>query len=382
MRRTRNQIRNDLATDNVRIDPLEQIIGTSLAIQQVKSLVKQVASSDITVLITGESGTGKELVANAIHYHSKRRGGPMLSPNCGAIPEGIFESEIFGHEKGSFTSADQRRQGYFELTHKGTLFLDEIGEMPLQVQVKILRVLETGSFLRVGGSVEVNVDVRVIAATNKDLGREVMQGRFRQDLYYRLNAVNISLPPLRVRIEDIPLLATHFVSEYTRRNNRPEPLIDPEAHRILQSRYWAGNIRELRNFMESLLALGKAEHIRAEDVRARLGDISSNPNLPVIVGRQADELNQELVYRTLLELKHDMNTIKGLLKQLLVEQTRPSDYHFTGAEEVEAYSLDELEKEQIIKVLNQFNGNRRRAAEALGIGERTLYRKIKQHNLK
>ena len=364
------------------IDPLEQIIGISPAIQQVKSLILQVAASDITVLISGESGTGKELVARAIHFHSKRGKEPLLSPNCGAIPEGIFESEIFGHEKGSFTSADRRRQGYFEMANKGTLFLDEIGEMPLQVQVKMLRVLETGSFLRVGGSTEIKVDVRVIAATNKELGLEVSRGRFRQDLYYRLNAVNISLPPLRDRVDDIPLLARHFASDFAQRNKSPEPVIDMEVIRILQSRYWAGNIRELKNVMESLVALGQGETISIENVKSRLGDFPNNPNLPVIVGRQMDELNQELVYRTLLELKHDMNSIKGLLKKVLEDQYREVDQRFSGAEEVEAYSLDELEKEQIKRALNQYNGNRRQAAEALRIGERTLYRKIKQYNLK
>lgn len=376
-----NDESNQTSSEAVR-DPLDDMIGISPAIKQVKALIRQVAPSDITVLISGESGTGKELVARAVHHHSPRRKGPLVSPNCGAIPEGIFESEIFGHEKGSFTSADQQRKGYFEMANRGTLFLDEIGEMPLQVQVKMLRVLETGSFLRVGGTVEVKVNVRVIAATNKDLSVEVSQGRFRQDLYYRLKAVNISLQPLREQIEDIPLLTEYFAREFAVRNHRPIPLIDPEVPRILQGQYWAGNVRELKNFVESLIALGQDEIISPEIVRVRLGSERGNPNLPVIVGRSDADLNQELIYRTLLELKHDMNSIKGLLQQVIQQQPSEIQYKFKGAEEIKDYSLDEVERDQIERAIDNFNGNRRKAAKALGIGERTLYRKIKQYDIK
>ena len=374
-----NDESNQTSSEAVR-DPLDDMIGISPAIKQVKALIRQVAPSDITVLISGESGTGKELVARAVHHHSPRRKGPLVSPNCGAIPEGIFESEIFGHEKGSFTSADQQRKGYFEMANRGTLFLDEIGEMPLQVQVKMLRVLETGSFLRVGGTVEVKVNVRVIAATNKDLSVEVSQGRFRQDLYYRLKAVNISLQPLREQIEDIPLLTEYFAREFAVRNHRPIPLIDPEVPRILQGQYWAGNVRELKNFVESLIALGQDEIISPEIVRVRLGSERGNPNLPVIVGRSDADLNQELIYRTLLELKHDMNSIKGLLQQVIQQQPSEIQYKFKGAEEIKDYSLDEVERDQIERAIDNFNG--RKAAKALGIGERTLYRKIKQYDIK
>ncbi|NQT35395.1 sigma-54-dependent Fis family transcriptional regulator [bacterium] len=363
-------------------NPLDEIIGLSPAIRRVKSLIRQVASSDITVLITGESGTGKELVARGIHYLSGRKREPLVSLNCGAIPEGIFESEIFGHEKGSFTSADQRRQGYFEMADKGTLLLDEIGEMPLQVQVKILRVLETGRFLRVGGSREIEVDVRVIASTNKDLGSEVTYRRFREDLYYRLKAVNITVQPLRERPEDVIILAEHFIQEFVRKNKRPEPIIEIGALDILSRQYWAGNVRELKNFIESLIALSHGRAITTEIVRMHLGNDQGNPNLPVVVSRPTADLDQELIYRTLLELKHEMNSIKGLLQQLLLADQAEVGYQFSSAEDVEAYSLDELEKEQIKRALIDFEGNRRKAAKALGIGERTLYRKIRQYNIK
>ncbi len=317
-------------------NPLDEIIGLSPAIRRVKSLILQVASSDITVLITGESGTGKELVARGIHYLSGRKKEPLVSLNCGAIPEGIFESEIFGHEKGSFTSADQRRQGYFEMADKGTLLLDEIGEMPLQVQVKILRVLETGRFIRVGGSREIEVDVRVIASTNKDLDSEVTNRRFREDLFYRLKAVNITMPPLRERPEDIIILAEHFTREFARKNKRPVPVMENGALDILSRQYWAGNVRELKNFMESLIALSHGKVITTDSVRERLGSDQGNPNLPVIVSRSTADLDQELVYRTLLELKHDMNSIKGLLQQLLLADQTEVDYQFSTAEDAEA----------------------------------------------
>jgi len=373
------------------LKPLDEILGLSPAIQQIKSLIRQIAASDITVLISGESGTGKELVARAIHMLSKRRNGSLVSVNCGAIPEGIFESEIFGHERGSFTSADQRRQGYFEMADKGSLLLDEIGEMPLQVQVKILRVLETGKFLRVGGSEELNVNVRVIAATNKDLQYETSQGHFRQDLYYRLKAVNITVPPLRERVEDIPILVRYFAKQFGEKNNRPGIYFDNDAIDIIKRHYWAGNVRELKNFIESMIALSHENVINANDVSIRLAGQTANPNLPILVNRPAVELDQELVYRTLLELRHEMNGIKGLLQQLLLRKESEShteeiqyiqNNQFHAAEEVEVYALDEMEKEQIKRALVDFHGNRRKASEALGIGERTLYRKIKQYKLK
>ncbi len=348
--------------------------------EEVKRLIKQVAGSDITVLITGESGTGKELVARAIHELSKRRNGPLVSLNCGAIPEGVFESEIFGHEKGAFTSASDRRKGYFEMAHRGTLFLDEIGEMPIQVQVKILRVLETGKFLRVGGSEEISANVRVLAATNKDLEKEVARGQFRQDLYYRLKAINLALPPLRDRSEDIPALVLLFADEFTSRNNRPTPEIDLEAMNLMRRHYWVGNVRELKNFVESLIVLSPKKRIEYEDVVARLNVSGGKSNLPVLLNRPIEDLDRELTYRTLLELRSDVYTIKEMLQRLLEVKTREIGVRFDSADDAEAFALDEMEHEQIMKALVEFGGNRRLAAKALGIGERTLYRKIGRFN--
>ncbi len=361
---------------------IDNILGNSEAIYQVKSVIRQVAPTDITVLITGESGTGKELVAKAIHSLSQRKKESLVSLNCGAIPEGIFESEIFGHEKGSFTSAERLRQGYFEMADKGTLFLDEIGEMPLQVQVKILRVLENGTFLRVGGSREIRVDVRVIAATNKNLEEEVNFGRFRQDLYYRLKAVNLSIPPLRDRTDDIPILVNIFAKVYGDRNDRPMPAFSPAVFDLLSRHYWSGNIRELKNLIESILALTQNDYIDIEDVRPRLEESRGSHNLPVLVNKPVDELDRELIYSTLLELRYELQSIRAFLQRLTIERREDTEIVFPNAEEVETYSLDEVEKEQIKRTLEDFRGNRRLAAQALGIGERTLYRKISQYGLR
>ncbi len=360
---------------------LDLITSRTPALAEIKRLIKQVAGSDITVLVTGESGTGKELVAHAIHDLSKRRNGPLVSLNCGAIPEGIFESEIFGHEKGAFTSASDRRKGYFEMANRGTLFLDEIGEMPLPVQVKILRVLETGSFVRVGGSDEISVDVRVIAATNKDLEKEVARGQFRQDLYYRLKAVNLALPALRERPDDVPALVLQFATEFALRNNRPIPEFSAEAINLLKRHYWVGNVRELKNFVESLIALSTKKIIEYEDVVMRLSPSGGSVNLPVVLSRPSEDLDKELVYRTLLELRNEMYSIKELLHKLVDVRTREIGVHFETADEVESFALDDMEKEQILKALSEYDGNRRLAAQALGIGERTLYRKIGRYGI-
>jgi len=369
-------------TDNQpKVEPMSYIVSRTAPMEELKRLIKQVAGSDITVLVTGESGTGKELVARAIHESSKRRNGPLVSLNCGAIPEGIFESEIFGHEKGAFTSASDRRKGYFEMAHKGTLFLDEIGEMPLPVQVKILRVLESGTFLRVGGSEEIVADVRVIAATNKDLEREVTRGQFRQDLYYRLKAVNLVIPPLRERSEDIPLLVYKFAEEFAARNVRPLPDIEPDAMNLLKRHYWVGNVRELKNFVESLIALTPKKLIDYNDVLHRLQPTGASPNLPMVVNKQSEDLDRELMYRTLLELRTEMYSVKEMLKKLVDLRTREIGVHFDAVDDVESFALDDLEREQIRKVLTEYDGNRRLAAKALGIGERTLYRKIGRYGI-
>lgn len=357
-----------------------QLIGNSEAIRNIQTLIKQVAPTDISVLITGESGSGKEVAAELIHHYSRRASQPLITVNCGAIPEGIFESEVFGHEKGSFTGADRQRRGYFELADNGTIFLDEIGEMPLNSQVKILRILENGTFMRVGGTAEIQVDVRVIAATNRDIAGEVASGQFRSDLYYRLKAVNIWLPPLRERREDIPLLAEYFIEDFCRRNHIPKPQITPDAMELLSERKWEGNVRELKNFIESLVTLERSG-IFTRDSILRLAGGNSAPsqdagislNLPVFARRTPEQMERELLYRTLMDLRREI----WELKQMVADLPGQKDYGV----EIRSQSLEDMEREQIKSALQQFNGNRRLAAESLGIGERTLYRKIREWGL-
>lgn len=354
-------------------DILDELIGRSDAILSVRALIEQVAPSDISVLITGESGTGKEVAAGIIHKLSRRSDRRMVTVNCGAIPEGIFESEVFGHERGSFTGADRQRKGYFETADGGIVFLDEIGEMPLNSQVKILRILESGEFMRVGGSHPIKVNVRVIAATNRDLTDAVNRGEFRRDLFFRLKAVNIYLPSLNNRREDIPLLASHFIQEFCRQNNIPLPGINGEAMSALTNNNWEGNVRELKNFVESMVILERSKTINRDSVLKLLpkGEQSVS-NLPVFQPRSAEQLERELIYRTLLEIRRDI----WELKNFLIPHYNPNQ-----SIEIESQSMNELEKEQIINALAEFNGNRRRAADKLGIGERTLYRKIKKYGL-
>ena len=306
---------------------IEGIIGGSEPMQNVFDTIRQVAASMATVLILGESGTGKELVARAIHANSPRRGNHFVPLNCAALSETILESELFGHEKGAFTGAIQTRKGRFEYAHGGTLFLDEIGDLPPNTQVKLLRVIEYGEVLRVGSNEPLKVDVRLLAATNKDLTALVKEGKFREDLYYRLKVVTIDLPPLRERLEDLPLLVQSFLDEFSRRQNRKSPEITPAAMELLYNYDWPGNVRELRNCVEAMVALDKDGKIDAEDV-------------PKYV-KQGDET--------------------------------PSSSGVGGV------NLEEKEKESIRKALALCEGNREKAAKMLGIGERTLYRKIKRY---
>ena len=352
----------------------EKFIGQSEAAENIRALIKQVAPTDIAVLITGESGTGKEVVASLIHQLSPRRDKPLITVNCGAIPQGIFESEVFGHEKGAFTGADKLRRGYFEMADKGVIFLDEIGEMPLNSQVKILRILETGEFMRVGSSQAITVDARVIAATNRDLASEVMEGRFRSDLFYRLKAVNIYLPPLKDRREDIPLLAQFFIDDFCQRNNIPAPQITPDAMDLLMKHNWSGNIRELKNFLDSLVTLEKARTFDRITIARLLSPAkAAEAQLPVYLPRSQEQLERELIYRTLLELRREIWEMRQMMNHLLKKE---EDL------EVEHISLEEMEKEQIKATLERFGGNRRLTAESLGIGERTLYRKLNEYGLK
>ncbi|MEI7906564.1 MAG: sigma-54 dependent transcriptional regulator, partial [Bacteroidota bacterium] len=355
------------------------IVGESLEMQELVQVLQHVAPTDITVLITGESGVGKEVIAHAIHGASKRAKRTMVTVNCGAIPEGIIESELFGHEKGSFTGASSERKGYFELADGGTIFLDEIGELPLGTQVKFLRILENGEFLRVGSSVARKVDVRVIAATNKDLEQEVRNGHFRQDLFYRLRSVNVRIPALRERKEDIPLLFEKFVEEFSAKNGIKFGGMTPAAVELMQQYYWNGNVRELRNVVESMLVLERGRKLDADDIRKYLRLPSEERNLPMVVSKPNDFDERQLLYRALIELKNDMLEVKNLVKGVLGGSGTPGGNQSNAVQE--NLSLGEMERRMIETALKKFHNNRRLAADELQISERTLYRKIKEYGL-
>ncbi len=360
------------------------IIGKSLEMQEIVDIVRQVAPTDITVLISGESGVGKEVIANALHKASKRSKKPLVTVNCGAIPEGLIESELFGHERGSFTSAVDTRRGYFEIADGGTIFLDEIGEMPLSTQVKLLRVLENGEYMRIGSPIPRKADVRVIAATNKDLEYEVQHKRFRPDLYFRLRSVNISIPPLRNRREDIPDLIEHFVKEFSEKNHiRFAGFIDDAAD-VLMNYHWPGNVRELKNVIESMLVLEKNKQLTGDDVRKYLNEYRgpiADRNLPVIANKTVEQAERELIYRALVDLKSEVIAMKEMLAhqgQFPDLRNKPAEMFLEGNG---AMTLDEMERRMVIQALERHRGNRRLAAKDLNISERTLYRKIKEYGL-
>ncbi|MEP0822802.1 MAG: sigma-54-dependent Fis family transcriptional regulator [Ignavibacterium sp.] len=366
------------------------IIGSSPEILEIIDVIRQVAPTDITVLITGESGTGKEVIARALHAASKRSKKSLVTVNCGAIPEGLIESELFGHEKGSFTSAVDTRRGYFEIADGGTIFLDEIGEMPLATQVKLLRVLENGEFSRVGSSALRTTDVRVVAATNKNLEFEVQQKRFRPDLYFRLRSVNIWLPPLRNRRGDIPALVDAFIREFTGRNGMTFEGFSPEAMETLLEYHWPGNVRELRNVVESLIVLENGKQIGADQVRKHLygadvvggGAFDRTRNLPVVTNKTVEQAERELIYRALLDLKADILELKDILAQQPPQTGSRRPAHIDDRENGNGnYSLDDMERQMIQRALDRHEGNRRLAARELNISERTLYRKIKEYGL-
>ena len=386
-----------------RLQKTSGIIGNTEAIQEVLEMIVQVGPVDITVLITGESGTGKEKVAKSIHKSSKRTHEALIIVNCGAIPEGIIESELFGHKKGAFTGAGDDRKGYFETANKGTIFLDEIGETPLETQVKLLRVLENGEFIRVGDSNTLHTDVRIIAATNKNLESLVKKGDFRQDLYYRLKTVSIHVPALRQRVEDLSLFVERFALEFTRTNDIVYRGFMPEAIRLMKQYNWPGNVRELKNFVESILVLEKGERVTSEMVerklRPSLDTALQNPHLPVLVDQSPERVENELILRQLFLLRQDVE----LIRKIMNEQARGNDtLHYINESvqdvpvtmEIDSkadtlirpdaigdMTLEDLEKEAIKRTLKFFNKNRRAAARSLGMSERTLYRKINDYGL-
>ena len=356
------------------------IIGKAKEIRELVDIVMQVAVSDISVLIYGESGTGKEIFAKAIHEFSRRANKQFLSINFGAIPEGILESELFGHKKGSFTGAFDNRKGYFEIADEGTLFLDEIGDMPLTTQVKLLRAIETNEFIKIGSETVTKVDVRIIAATNKDLQQEVEAKRFREDLYFRLKAVTLSIPPLRKRKADIEELAHYFIQNFSAASRIETPVLTNDALEFLKSYDWPGNIRELKNAVESAVALNKNGILDVQSfasiIKITDGKTASR-NLPIYLNRSNEELDRELMYRALFEIKKDIMELKEMISQQHVIVDEPK----IDNDSDEILPLEQMEKSAIKNALDQTKGNKRNAAKMLKISERTLYRKIKEYDL-
>ncbi|MGH7624473.1 MAG: sigma-54 interaction domain-containing protein [Gemmatimonadaceae bacterium] len=383
------------------------LIGESEAMREVMVKIEQMASVSSTVLIEGESGTGKELVARALHRLSPRRARPFIAVNIGALPETLLESELFGHEKGAFTGAAERRLGRFELAHSGTLFLDEIGEAPPSTQVKLLRVLEQREVMRVGGSQPFRVDVRVVAATNRPLRDQVEEGLFRADLYYRLNVLTIYLPLLRERPEDIPMLVRLFIQEFSAQHDRPFHGISADAMQLLVEYAWPGNVRELRNLVESMVVLAPGHEITAENIPRQIRDGGSARFLPVPVGpyvraqESAGGRELEFIIRSLVELKLQVEELRrrvGESRAVLssgdeVQRSLPAAPPVAAIEPPDqspppnlvtvrpGMTMAEIERSAIEAALRETRGNRRKAAELLGIGERTLYRKLKEYDL-
>ena len=385
-----------------------RILGRSDAILQIREVISQIAPTPVSVLVTGESGTGKDLVAQAIHQHSSRRSQRFLTVNCGAIPETLLESELFGHEKGAFTDARARRQGIFEAADGGTVFLDEIGEMSLPAQVRLLRVLEAREVTRLGGTQPLKVDVRIIAATNRDLKEAVETGRFRRDLYYRLRVVEVPVPPLRSRPEDIPILTDHFIQLYSHENSVPPVELDGPSAAMLRTYRWPGNVRELRNLVERLMVLSVSRKVGIAEIRSHLHELDGTDpltgetaTLPVHLDKTPEESYRDLLYWAVLEVARDVKELKAYLmgrrptdpRSLpvypaegapLADQGTEIEYteSRTHAEPVEDVKpLRDVEREAIARALRTTGGHRKRAARLLDMPERTLYRKIRQYGL-
>lgn len=397
------------------------IIGNYSGINHAINIAIQVASTDLSVLVTGESGTGKEVFPQIIHSLSSRKHGAYFAVNCGAIPDGTIDSELFGHEKGSFTGAHEARKGYFEVADGGTLFLDEVAELPLATQVRLLRVLEAGEFIRVGSSKVQKTNVRVIAATNVDITEAIRKGKFREDLFYRLNTVPISVPPLKRRGDDIYLLFRKFASDFAEKYRMPSISLTDEAITTLENYEWPGNVRQLKNLAEQISIIEKERIIDSEILIKYLPEYHRT-HLPALVSGTVDKetfaSEREIMYKILFDMKSDMNDLKKLVIDLLQKGSdnvqvreenarfihklyngtehaekpepakpfhfpRPGDEDIMDTEEIveESLSLENKEIELINKALEKHHGKRKNAAEELGISERTLYRKIKEYNI-
>jgi DNA-binding NtrC family response regulator len=362
------------------------IVGRSHQMEDILETVIQVAPTEIPILIEGESGTGKDVIAQAVHLASRRSEQPYVAINCASLAEGVLESELFGHEKGSFTGAVAQRLGVFERANMGTIFLDEVGEMSANMQVRLLRVLESGEILRVGGVKSFRVDVRVIAATNRSLAGEVQNGSFRQDLYYRLKGVNMVLPALRSRRVDIAILADYFLHEANQKHGKNVKSFDREAVRRLEDYHWPGNIRELRNVIDTAVVLAPGGRITAGVIEAQVGTETAREEtlLPVPLHRSKDEAEREMIYASILTLHRDVREILGFVRQAAGVhplETLKEVFPDTGRGESTAQTLSQLERAAIQEALRHCRGNRRNASEMLGISERTLYRKIKEYGL-
>ena len=398
-----------------------EIIGTNSGLDRAIEKAVRVSPTDISVLVTGESGVGKESFPKIIHQLSHRKHNKFIAVNCGAIPEGTIDSELFGHEKGAFTGATSSRSGYFEVADGGTIFLDEVGELPLTTQVRLLRVLENGEFIKVGSSKVQKTNVRIVAATNLNMEDAITKGKFREDLFYRLSTVEIKIPPLRERKTDIILLFRKFASDFAKKYNMPTVRLNDDAQRILQEYNWNGNIRQLKNITEQLSVLEQERAINGDMISTYLPDPKNN--LPALISDNKSESDfsseREILYKILFDMKRDLNELKKLTNNLKkttsneseklddIQNLIPKNFKeiddsnnqnnvllddnyenkndkFSFAEEIieeETLSIQDKELELIIKALERNNGRRKAAANELGISERTLYRKIKQYDL-
>lgn len=399
------------------------IIGTDPTLERAIDIARQVASTDLSVFITGESGTGKESFPQIIHHAGARKHGSYIAVNCGAIPDGTIDSELFGHEKGSFTGAHDTRKGYFEEANGGTIFLDEVAELPLSTQVRLLRVLETGEFMRVGSSRVLKTNVRIIAATNIDIPHAIRSGKFREDLYYRLNTVPIHVPPLRDRGNDILLLFRKFASDFAENYRMPPVVLTEEAKQVMLKYEWPGNVRQLKNITEQLSIIEKEREITPSTLLRYLPEYNDT-RLPALIQKQGiseDAFNseREILYKVLFDMKKDMTDLKKLVGEIMMKGDVGSAVHDDNAqiiknlygeddgghherekiltsarhhdeddriqdtEEIqeESLSLEDKEIELIRKALEKHRGKRKYAAQELGISERTLYRKIKEYDI-
>ena len=402
------------------------IIGTYAGLDRAIDIARQVAPTDLSVLISGESGTGKEVIPQIIHSLGGRKHGPYIAVNCGAIPDGTIDSELFGHEKGAFTGAHDTRKGYFEVSNGGTIFLDEVAELPLSTQVRLLRVLETGEYIRVGSSKVLKTDVRVVAATNINVVQAIKKGKFREDLFYRLNTVPIQMPSLRERGNDILLLFRKFAADFSERYRMPTIRLDEEARQVLLNYEWPGNVRQLKNITEQISIIEQDREVSDATLMHYLPDYHKT-RLPALINKEsiteeAFNSEREILYKVLFDMKSDMNDLKKLVAQIMEKGSVPTDIeqeneglikklystvddlpmnaenlithrtpsrtereeeNILDTEEIveESLSLEDKEIELIIKALDKHNGKRKYAAQDLGISERTLYRKIKEYNI-